>query len=32
VKSRPGKRKRARQDVQLAPSNEKALRKMLGVK
>ena len=30
VKSKPGKRKRARQDVQVAPSNAKALKKLLG--
>jgi hypothetical protein len=32
VKTRPGKRKRGRRDVQLAPSDEKALKQMLGVK
>ena len=29
VKSRPGKRKRLRQDVLVAPSDQKAVRKML---
>ena len=29
VKSRPGKRKRTRQDVLVAPSDQKAVRKML---
>jgi hypothetical protein len=32
VKSRPGKRKRGQKDVQVAPSDRNALRKMLGVK
>jgi len=31
VKTRPGKRKRARQDTQVAPSDRKALRKLLGI-
>jgi hypothetical protein len=30
VKSSPGKRKRARQDQQVAPSDFKAVRKLLG--
>ena len=32
VKSQPGKRKRGRKDVQVAPSDVKALKQMLGVK
>ena len=31
VKRSPGSRKRARRDAQLAPSNRRALRKMLGI-
>lgn len=32
VKARPGKRKRGRENAQVAHSDEKALKKMLGVK
>ena len=32
VKSRPGKRKRGQKNVQVAPSDFKALKQMLGVK
>jgi large subunit ribosomal protein L35 len=32
VKSSPGKRKRGRKAVQLAPSDRRALKKMLGIK
>ena len=31
VKSSPGSRKRGRQDTQVAPSDEKALKKLLGI-
>jgi ribosomal protein L35 len=30
IKSRPGKRKRARQNAPVAPSDQKAVKKMLG--
>ena len=32
VKSKPGKRKRARQNALVAPSDQSALKKMLGMK
>jgi hypothetical protein len=31
VKPRPGKRKRAQQDTQVAPSDRKVLKKLLGI-
>jgi len=31
VKSSPGRRKRGRQDAQVAPSDEKAIKKLLGI-
>jgi hypothetical protein len=31
VKSKPGKRKRAQQDVRVAPSDAKAIKKLLGL-
>ena len=31
VKSRPGKRKRGQRDTQVAPSDRKALKKLLGI-
>ena len=31
VKSRPGKRKRAQENTQVAPSDRKALKKLLGI-
>ena len=32
VKSGPGKRKRTRREVQVAPSDQKALKKLLGIR